>query len=63
MADDENIEAICLGQGWTAISTSALIVRIFSIGGIQKELFSLMGPVVSMSGHGEQLMISYHRGN
>lgn len=62
MADDENIEAICLGQGWTAISTSALIVRIFSIGGIQKELFSLMGPVVSMSGHGEQLMISYHRG-
>ncbi|XP_051872624.1 LOW QUALITY PROTEIN: WD repeat and HMG-box DNA-binding protein 1 [Pristis pectinata] len=62
LADNENIEAICLGQGWAAVSTSALIVRIFSIGGIQKELFSLMGPVVSMSGHGEQLMISYHQG-
>ncbi|XP_059813598.1 WD repeat and HMG-box DNA-binding protein 1 isoform X2 [Hypanus sabinus] len=62
LADNENIEAICLGQGWAAVSTSALIVRIFSIGGIQKELFSLPGPVVSMSGHGEQLMISYHRG-
>ncbi|XP_062905231.1 WD repeat and HMG-box DNA-binding protein 1 isoform X1 [Mobula hypostoma] len=62
LADNENIEAICLGQGWAAVSTSALIVRIFSIGGIQKELFSLPGPVVSMSGHGEQLMISYHQG-
>ncbi|XP_069773039.1 WD repeat and HMG-box DNA-binding protein 1 isoform X2 [Narcine bancroftii] len=62
MPDDENIDAICLGQGWAAVSTSALIVRTFTIGGIQKELFSLMGPVVSMSGHGEQLLISYHQG-
>ncbi|XP_078418769.1 WD repeat and HMG-box DNA-binding protein 1 isoform X1 [Cetorhinus maximus] len=62
MPDNENIEAICLGQGWAAVSTSAQIVRVFSIGGVQKELFSLMGPVVSMSGHGEQLLISYHRG-
>uniref|UniRef100_UPI00398E4678 WD repeat and HMG-box DNA-binding protein 1 n=1 Tax=Pristiophorus japonicus TaxID=55135 RepID=UPI00398E4678 len=62
MPKDENIEAICLGQGWAAISTNAHIVRIFSIGGVQKELFSLTGPVVSMTGHGEQLLISYHRG-
>ncbi|XP_067847686.1 WD repeat and HMG-box DNA-binding protein 1 isoform X2 [Heptranchias perlo] len=62
MPNDENIEAICLGQGWAAVSTNAQIVRIFSIGGVQKELFSLMGPVVSMTGHGEQLLISYHRG-
>ncbi|XP_067895276.1 WD repeat and HMG-box DNA-binding protein 1 [Heterodontus francisci] len=62
MPNDESIEAICLGQGWAAVSTNAQIVRIFSIGGVQKELFSLMGPVVSMSGHGEQLLISYHRG-
>ncbi|XP_048456072.1 WD repeat and HMG-box DNA-binding protein 1 [Rhincodon typus] len=62
MPNNENIEAICLGQGWAAVSTNAQIVRIFSIGGVQKELFSLMGPVVAMSGHGEQLLISYHRG-
>ncbi|XP_072345805.1 LOW QUALITY PROTEIN: WD repeat and HMG-box DNA-binding protein 1 [Scyliorhinus torazame] len=62
MPNDECIEAICLGQGWAAVSTNAQIVRIFSIGGVQKELFSLMGPVVSMTGHGEQLLISYHRG-
>ncbi|NXO02703.1 WDHD1 protein, partial [Rhinopomastus cyanomelas] len=62
MPKDEDIEAICLGQGWAACATSALLVRVFTVGGVQKEIFSLLGPVVSMSGHGEQLMIIYHRG-
>ncbi|XP_038612733.1 WD repeat and HMG-box DNA-binding protein 1 [Tachyglossus aculeatus] len=62
MPKDEEIQAICLGQGWLASATSASLVRIFSIGGVQKEIFSLPGPVVSMAGHGEQLLIVYHRG-
>ncbi|XP_050753369.1 WD repeat and HMG-box DNA-binding protein 1 [Gymnogyps californianus] len=62
MPKDEDIEAICLGQGWAACATSALLVRVFTVGGVQKEIFSLPGPVVSMAGHGDQLMIIYHRG-
>ncbi|XP_053922789.1 WD repeat and HMG-box DNA-binding protein 1 [Cuculus canorus] len=62
MLKDEDIEAICLGQGWAACATSALLVRVFTVGGVQKEIFSLPGPVVSMAGHGEQLIIIYHRG-
>lgn len=62
MPKDEDIEAICLGQGWAACATSALLVRLFTVGGVQKEIFCLPGPVVSMAGHGEQLMIIYHRG-
>nr|XP_045010764.1 WD repeat and HMG-box DNA-binding protein 1 isoform X2 [Jaculus jaculus] len=62
MPQDEDIEAICLGQGWAAAATSALLLRLFSIGGVQKEVFCLPGPVVSMAGHGEQLLIVYHRG-
>ncbi|XP_014450612.1 WD repeat and HMG-box DNA-binding protein 1 [Alligator mississippiensis] len=62
MPKDEDIEAICLGQGWAACATSALLTRVFTIGGVQKEIFSLPGPVVSMAGHGEQLMVIYHRG-
>lgn len=62
MPENEDIEAICLGQGWAAAATSALLLRLFSIGGVQKEIFSLPGPVVSMAGHGEQLFIVYHRG-
>ncbi|XP_057282305.1 WD repeat and HMG-box DNA-binding protein 1 [Pezoporus wallicus] len=62
MPKDEDIEAICLGQGWAACATSALLVRVFTVGGVQKEIFSLPGPVVSMAGRGEQLMVIYHRG-
>uniref|UniRef100_A0A8C3W9N4 WD repeat and HMG-box DNA-binding protein 1 n=1 Tax=Catagonus wagneri TaxID=51154 RepID=A0A8C3W9N4_9CETA len=62
MPPNEDIEAVCLGQGWAAAATSALLLRLFTIGGVQKEVFSLPGPVVSMAGHGEQLIIVYHRG-
>ncbi|XP_029806174.1 WD repeat and HMG-box DNA-binding protein 1 isoform X3 [Suricata suricatta] len=62
MPQNEDIEAICLGLGWAAAATSALLLRLFTIGGVQKEVFSLPGPVVSMAGYGEQLFIVYHRG-
>ncbi|XP_055292373.1 WD repeat and HMG-box DNA-binding protein 1 isoform X2 [Moschus berezovskii] len=62
MPPNEDIEAICLGQGWAAAATSSLLLRLFTIGGVQKEVFSLPGPIVSMAGHGEQLVIVYHRG-
>ncbi|MCJ8737169.1 hypothetical protein PDJAM_G00020940 [Pangasius djambal] len=58
----EDVRALCLGQGWAAAATSAMLVRLFSIGGVQREIFSLPGPVVCMAGHGEQLFIVYHRG-
>ncbi|XP_056135096.1 WD repeat and HMG-box DNA-binding protein 1 [Lampris incognitus] len=57
----EDVQALCLGQGWVAAATSSLLLRLFSVGGLQRELFSLPGPVVCMAGHGEQLLIVYHR--
>ncbi|XP_069466351.1 WD repeat and HMG-box DNA-binding protein 1 [Ambystoma mexicanum] len=62
LTKNEDIQAVCLGQGWVACATSLQLLRVFTIGGVQREIFSLLGPVVSMSGHGEQLMIMYHRG-
>lgn len=58
----EDARALCLGQGWAAVATNVQMLRLFSIGGVQKEIFSLPGPVVCMSGHGEQLLVVYHRG-
>ncbi|KAJ8341132.1 hypothetical protein SKAU_G00334230 [Synaphobranchus kaupii] len=58
----EDVRAVCLGQGWAAAATSALLVRVFSVGGVQREVFCLPGPVVCMTGHGEQILIVYHRG-
>lgn len=63
MPQNEDVVAICLGHGWAAAATSALLLRLFTIGGVQKEIFSLPGSVVSMAGHGEQLLIVYHRGD
>ncbi|XP_060913030.1 WD repeat and HMG-box DNA-binding protein 1 [Labrus mixtus] len=57
----EDARALCLGQGWAAVATNTLTLRLFSIGGVQREIFSLPGPVVCMSAHGEQLLIVYHR--
>ncbi|XP_042346867.1 WD repeat and HMG-box DNA-binding protein 1 isoform X2 [Plectropomus leopardus] len=57
----EDAKALCLGQGWAAVATSTLMLRLFSIGGVQREIFSLPGNVVCMAGHGEQLLIVYHR--
>uniref|UniRef100_A0A3B4V191 WD repeat and HMG-box DNA-binding protein 1 n=1 Tax=Seriola dumerili TaxID=41447 RepID=A0A3B4V191_SERDU len=57
----EDARALCVGQGWAAVATSTLMLRLFSIGGLQREIISLPGPVVCMAGHGEQLLIVYHR--
>ncbi|XP_030580800.1 WD repeat and HMG-box DNA-binding protein 1 isoform X1 [Archocentrus centrarchus] len=61
LPEGEDARGLCLGQGWAAVATSTLIIRLFSIGGVQREVFSLPGPVVCMAGHGEQLLIVYHR--
>uniref|UniRef100_A0A8C4SQK5 WD repeat and HMG-box DNA-binding protein 1 n=1 Tax=Erpetoichthys calabaricus TaxID=27687 RepID=A0A8C4SQK5_ERPCA len=58
----EDVQVVCLGQGWAAAATNAMLVRVFSIGGVQKEIFSLPGSVVCMAGHGEQLLVAFHRG-
>nr|XP_020480838.1 WD repeat and HMG-box DNA-binding protein 1 isoform X2 [Monopterus albus] len=57
----EDAKALCLGQGWMAVATSTLMLRLFSIGGLQREIVSLPGPVVCLAGHGQQLLIVYHR--
>ncbi|KAK7879828.1 hypothetical protein WMY93_033505 [Mugilogobius chulae] len=50
------------GRGWAAVATSALLLRLFTTGGLQREVFSLSGRVVCVCAHGEQLCVVYHRG-
>ncbi len=49
-----------LGEGWLAVCTDRRVVRLFTVGGVQKEMFHIPGPVVCMAGHGSQLMLVYH---
>jgi chromosome transmission fidelity protein 4 len=60
MPKGEEIQCLALGEGWAAIATDKRNVRIFSIGGIQKHLFSTAGPIVTIAANGSQLAIVYH---
>lgn len=53
---------LCLGEDWLAVATDRRLVRIFSICGIQKQIFSLPGPVVTMAGYRDLLLVVYHNG-
>jgi chromosome transmission fidelity protein 4 len=56
------LQALCVGTGWFAVATSSRLVRLFSVGGIQKDIFSIPGPIVSMAAHSNQLFVAYHSG-
>ncbi|KAK3588743.1 hypothetical protein CHS0354_024221 [Potamilus streckersoni] len=62
MPDEEEIQAITLGEGWVAVATDKRNVRLFTISGIQRDILSISGPVVCMAAHGNQLVVIYHSG-
>ncbi|XP_072031398.1 WD repeat and HMG-box DNA-binding protein 1-like [Amphiura filiformis] len=62
MPKGENIKALTAGSGWVAVATDKRLVRLFTVSGVQKEMFALPGPVVCMAAHGKQLMVIYHAG-
>lgn len=57
-------EVVCtgLGDSWVACGTSKHLLRIFSVGGIQSSILALPGPIVSMAGHGDRLLVVWHCG-
>eukprot|EP00762_Andalucia_godoyi_P000084 ANDGO_02456.mRNA.1 Minichromosome loss protein 1 len=59
---EENVEAVACGRKFVAVATDAFVVRLFSVGGIQEGIFSIPGPIVTMSGQGDLLAIVYHNG-
>ncbi|GFS89434.1 WD repeat and HMG-box DNA-binding protein 1 [Nephila pilipes] len=63
MSEDEEIEAIALGDGFAVCITSKKFVRLFTISGIQCEVFLIPGFVVCCSARGSQLLIVYHKGS
>lgn len=60
MPKEEEIHCVVLGEGWLAVATSARYVRLFSLAGVQNEMFTIPGPVVCMAAHATQLMLIYH---
>jgi len=59
---EEEVDAICLGETIVAAATNRSFLRLFTFSGVQYHLFSLHGPIVSMTAFKRQLAVIYHGG-
>eukprot|EP00112_Aurelia_sp_Birch-Aquarium-sp1_P022414 Seg631.2 transcript_id=Seg631.2/GoldUCD/mRNA.D3Y31 product="WD repeat and HMG-box DNA-binding protein 1" protein_id=Seg631.2/GoldUCD/D3Y31 len=62
MPKGEEIKNITVNQKYIAVATDVRLVRIFTVGGLQYQLISIPGPIVSMAMSETQIMIVYHQG-
>jgi chromosome transmission fidelity protein 4 len=58
----EETVAIAAGIGFVAVGTNEGCVRLFSTGGVQRDVLSIGGQIVSMAAQGRQLMVVYLTG-
>ncbi|KAG5066617.1 hypothetical protein GLYMA_04G158400v4 [Glycine max] len=58
--EGEEVKVVALGSAWVAAVTSFNYLRIFSEGGMQRDVFSLDGPVVTASGFKDKLAVVTH---
>ncbi|KAN0055788.1 hypothetical protein ACTA71_011675 [Dictyostelium dimigraforme] len=59
--DKDGISGVAVSKNYIISCSENGIVRIFSLGGIQLNLFSLPGDLVTMNTHADQLAIVYHK--
>ena len=62
MAAKESICSVAVGDGWIAVATSKQMLRLFSVGGVQREVISIPGHPVTVCGWGGKLAIVYQAG-
>ena len=62
LAAKESICSVAVGDGWIAIATNKQMLRLFSVGGVQREVISVPGRPVTLSGWGGRLAIVYQAG-
>ncbi|KZC07659.1 PREDICTED: WD repeat and HMG-box DNA-binding protein 1 [Dufourea novaeangliae] len=62
LPEDEEGQCVAAGDTFVALATSKRNLRIFTVGGTQREIISLPGPVVAMNGLRNTVVIAYHSG-
>ncbi|KAK6925172.1 Minichromosome loss protein Mcl1, middle region [Dillenia turbinata] len=58
--EEEEVKVVALGMDWVAAITSLNFLRIFTVGGLQRHILSLDGPVVTASGFNDEIAIVTH---
>ncbi|XP_046384284.1 WD repeat and HMG-box DNA-binding protein 1 [Ischnura elegans] len=62
MPEGEEVVAVGAGAGWAAVATNSYSLRFFTIGGCQREVMSIPGQVVCLTGHEHFLVVVFHGG-
>ncbi|RZF44928.1 hypothetical protein LSTR_LSTR013118 [Laodelphax striatellus] len=60
LEEEEEAAAVAVGLGWLAVATDTRLLRLFTVGGNQREVLSLPGPVVCMAGWKSLLAVVFH---
>ncbi|XP_047354511.1 WD repeat and HMG-box DNA-binding protein 1 isoform X1 [Vespa velutina] len=62
LPEGEDGQCVTAGDNFVAVATSRRYLRIFMIGGTQREVIALPGPVVAMNAFTNHLVVAYHDG-
>jgi len=63
LEEEEEIMGVAVGDKWVAVVTSKNHLRMFTAGGLQREVVMVMGPLVTMVGEGDRLLVITHGGH
>lgn len=58
----EEVIGLAAGDGWIAAATDMNRIRLFTVGGAQRQIIEVGGQIISTAGHEDLLFISYHNG-
>ena len=60
--EGENAQSLAVGNNFIAVATDRRNLRLFMIGGTQREIIALPGSVVAMNAYDNHLLVTYHVG-
>jgi len=63
LEEEEEIRGVAVGEKWVAVATNKNHLRMFTAGGMQREVVMLTGPLVTMIGECDKLMVVTHSGH
>lgn len=62
LPEDEDICGLAVTADWIAVATSMNFLRLFTLGGCQREIISIPGPIVAINGSRNRLVVIHHCG-
>jgi hypothetical protein len=62
LPNDEEAITVGIGTGWFAVATDMNRIRIFTIGGVQRNVLDIGGQIIAISGHEDLLFVTFHSG-